>query len=86
MTQTVAVIDYGSGNLHSVAKAVERAGQKLRAAALGDGAVARVGLKVLALLAPLRFDVLLRVDVVLRAVDDGDVSQLERHHLVVQDV
>ena len=27
MTQTVAVIDYGSGNLHSVAKAVERAGQ-----------------------------------------------------------
>ena len=27
MTQTVAVIDYGSGNLHSVAKAVEHAGQ-----------------------------------------------------------
>ena len=27
MTQTVAVIDYGSGNLHSVAKAVEYAGQ-----------------------------------------------------------
>ena len=27
MTQTVTVIDYGSGNLHSVAKAVERAGQ-----------------------------------------------------------
>ena len=26
MTQTVAVIDYGSGNLHSVAKAVEHAG------------------------------------------------------------
>ncbi|MEC8126106.1 MAG: imidazole glycerol phosphate synthase subunit HisH [Pseudomonadota bacterium] len=27
MTQTVAVIDYGSGNLHSVAKAVENAGR-----------------------------------------------------------
>ena len=27
MTQTVAVIDYGSGNLHSVAKAIEYAGQ-----------------------------------------------------------
>ena len=26
MSQTVAVVDYGSGNLHSVAKAIEHAG------------------------------------------------------------
>jgi len=29
MTQQIAVIDYGSGNLHSVAKAIEHAGQSV---------------------------------------------------------
>ena len=35
MTQQVAVIDYGSGNLHSVAKALERAGN-CKVQVLGD--------------------------------------------------
>ena len=42
----VAVVDYGMGNLHSVAKAIERVGPRLEVAVTSDAAVVRRAARV----------------------------------------
>jgi imidazole glycerol-phosphate synthase subunit HisH len=42
----VAVVDYGMGNLHSVAKAIERVGSRLEVAVTSDAAVVRRAARV----------------------------------------